>query len=924
MLEKLIQLKRSPNVILLLGYIMLSLLITTIWFGSADLLIYTDTHFPFINLEKYLERTFTIPDTAYFPASYDIRHLILCTYALLFIPFTGLWSLQLASLMQRIMLFALLFFSFSSISYFLFCISKITRQKLSYTAIFITALLYGFNTYAAIIIWRPFTPYLFHYALFPLFASFSLRYFSSNRKKYLLALLLLSFFIFPSYTIAPSLIFDFAVIILLFLSTKHIFQKSLAQVIYTLMKISAGILLLSIPLILVTLSEPSLMYTQYSKITAITESPESLIGLIKYNSPNIIRALFYSGYPPLYTSHFSWYQNYTSYFELLLLAYVSWLITLGILTGIKRDNGHFLWFGFLVIWLVFLFMLTGSNNPLPEVKLWIFQIKFFDMLRSVYARFGEYVILSSLPFIYLGICKLVSLRKSKIYKRVVSIFLALLVLVPSLPILKADFLKAQNSTVPSDQARFPNSYLFLNKLNDQEGSTDYLYITIPSSSSVKSRLWNNGTDGYVGPDIFPFILNGASITDRKIRSNVLNFILHGKFEELQDILPVRYLILTFDHEFLSSIEKQILNNYLCIFKRELPLVYLDENLAVFKLPVNIQNDSSSWRIVVLDQRKASVASNIFSNSHYSIIYQNLPLDASYILPNYIGKVFNFAELNKMKINSTVNLKTTANSYWTCPIYIVLPKVTERLYLAAEFKPPEKNWNIYSGFWSAETLQWNYTLLTKSSSSNLSFVTDFANNKIIIEDNFSKKEFQIPAEWIEILNLRLGTPDKISQNLGGEIGIYAGRNLTEIAIIDDLLVEIYENNLLAIPSDVTVTELSSMRISPTLWKVSANTTEPFVLAFLEAYDPLWHAYINGEKIRSIPLYNVINSFWINQTGQLEITIEYEPQRWFYIGCAISLTTFLACTGYLTYTCTKNKNIPHKIKQKLKHLLAGNQK
>ena len=86
----------------------------------------------------------------------------------------------------------------------------------------------------------------------------------------------------------------------------------------------------------------------------------------------------------------------------------------------------------------------------------------------------------------------------------------------------------------------------------------------------------------------------------------------------------------------------------------------------------------------------------------------------------------------------------------------------------------------------------------------------------------------------------------------------------------------------------------------------------MLVFTEAYDPLWVAYVNGEKINSIPLYGVINGFWINQTGQLTITIEYEPQRWFNLGCIISLTTLLACTTYLIITHIKQKRRQYKQK------------
>ncbi len=95
-----------------------------------------------------------------------------------------------------------------------------------------------------------------------------------------------------------------------------------------------------------------------------------------------------------------------------------------------------------------------------------------------------------------------------------------------------------------------------------------------------------------------------------------------------------------------------------------------------------------------------------------------------------------------------------------------------------------------------------------------------------------------------------------------------------------------------------------KINPTLWKVKVKAEKPFMLSFAEAYDPLWEAriYINGKKIKtvkSLPLYAVINGFWIDKTGDLDIVIRYKPQDWFEIGLAISALTFLGCIGYLVY-------------------------
>lgn len=95
-----------------------------------------------------------------------------------------------------------------------------------------------------------------------------------------------------------------------------------------------------------------------------------------------------------------------------------------------------------------------------------------------------------------------------------------------------------------------------------------------------------------------------------------------------------------------------------------------------------------------------------------------------------------------------------------------------------------------------------------------------------------------------------------------------------------------------------------KIDPTLYKVKVNATKPFMLTFAESYDPLWEArvYKGGEKVevvKSIPLYSVINGFWINETGNLEIGIRYKPQDWFELGLWISGLTFVGCVGYLFY-------------------------
>jgi len=61
----------------------------------------------------------------------------------------------------------------------------------------------------------------------------------------------------------------------------------------------------------------------------------------------------------------------------------------------------------------------------------------------------------------------------------------------------------------------------------------------------------------------------------------------------------------------------------------------------------------------------------------------------------------------------------------------------------------------------------------------------------------------------------------------------------------------------------------------------------------------------EKVRLIPLYSVINGFWINETGELEIVIRYKPQDCFELGLKISATTFTSCMAYLFYDWRREK-------------------
>jgi hypothetical protein len=109
-----------------------------------------------------------------------------------------------------------------------------------------------------------------------------------------------------------------------------------------------------------------------------------------------------------------------------------------------------------------------------------------------------------------------------------------------------------------------------------------------------------------------------------------------------------------------------------------------------------------------------------------------------------------------------------------------------------------------------------------------------------------------------------------------------------------------------------TILDYSRVNPTKIVATINATQPFILAVSEALDQSWKANVNGKQIENSPLYLGLKGFDINQTGLLQVTIEYEPQQWFLYGSIISATSVIFCFAYLVHSFTKNKAIMKRIK------------
>jgi len=165
-----------------------------------------------------------------------------------------------------------------------------------------------------------------------------------------------------------------------------------------------------------------------------------------------------------------------------------------------------------------------------------------------------------------------------------------------------------------------------------------------------------------------------------------------------------------------------------------------------------------------------------------------------------------------------------------------------------------------------------------------------------------------SEWIS------GTPEQIQKSLNSIAGLVLEKSFGEIDIYRNtywkpthayLLPETLSENLISnytlvenLIKDGEVVELNE--INPTLYRARIETEQPFILIFNESYDKGWTMNVNGKEYEPFNAFGFTNGYQIYEKGNLEITLEYKPQRWFYCGAIVSLVSFVGCFGYLIYS------------------------
>ncbi len=99
----------------------------------------------------------------------------------------------------------------------------------------------------------------------------------------------------------------------------------------------------------------------------------------------------------------------------------------------------------------------------------------------------------------------------------------------------------------------------------------------------------------------------------------------------------------------------------------------------------------------------------------------------------------------------------------------------------------------------------------------------------------------------------------------------------------------------------------LQSSPTGYRVKViDAKRPFMLVFSEQYAPDWELFIDGKKIKPVPVDTLLNGYPLKKKGTYEVSIRYHPQKWVNIGLIPSILTLIVCFGFLLVDRRRRKS------------------
>jgi hypothetical protein len=590
------------------------------------------------------------------------------------------------------------------------------------------------------------------------------------------------------------------------------------------------------------------------------------------------------------------YYNYPIIAILMFVPFITAVVALLFKSNKSRFNAYIM--GCI---LIFIFLATGLHDPIARiVNSQLYQhIPLMSMFREPASKFT----LLAIPFLALLIGyaadKIANIKlnvipkKLKLAKIFVLLFLAFSFIVSSLPIFTPSFFGGfvgESSYVKIPQYWFQAS----DWINDQPGDWKILLTPLNDFYQMNYSWGYYGSDQllerfFEKPILSTAALNGY-ITNDNTSKNLMQIRTAVKsnnaneFKALLDLLSIKYIIQRND----------IVTN-----------VY-DANHVLFSLQAgnNLKTPVEMQLFFAEQSNYLKLVKSFGQIDIYEYIQDKSSINA---LSTSTLEQIDIHIYERTIINNTIenwDWIALSRSQVTCQI-----SQNNGSLKADMWTSPNASIRINSPLIQVE-IESRYIIKAEISANNVDRVeikiAEYSHDRTLLENwslaeidsgKFTSydliSEFEPRTENTKYLNIQIW-------NIFGNVTTHSVLTVDNLSVTGTNFTlnltgieKLYANN----PDKPTLSRIQNL--SPTKIVVTVNATQPFILVTGQVLDRFWFANMNGQKISPTPVYLGLKGFIVNQTGQFEVTIEYEPQIEFNYLLALSGATLLILVIALVY-------------------------
>lgn len=716
----------------------------------------------------------------------------------------------------------------------------------------LAALFYIWNPFVFFNIWHRFLLAMFFFEpLLPASIYFLYKVFKTNNILYLLAFLITSFILSSAFSLPSNAITLWIILFFLLLSNTIEIRRPSKALLKYIGWFSFFLL--------------SWVLTNLWWITPLNYQATLVYSPVFGTNENIAVLRSISNQFPFLTSISLGYKNMLS----MLQGIISFVMLLIVWLGFKERESKEIRNFLLILVLVSYFVLNGSNFPTGQIFEFFFEkVSQIQLFRNPYEKFGIV-----LAFAYSLLFPLGILYLSKI-SRYISIFLVILIFgFLFIPVWLRNVFGDENINF---YVSVPVDYKQVNELLNQD-TDEFRVLQLPLLVSGGSAY--NWPNKYFGIHPNSFLFDKPSLEGLVLMKNPDNYwrvlregFYTGKIKQLLKYANIKYLVL----------HKDIDTDYSQSEDTETTLSYLDhgvipDSASSFRICYDLTNLMYIFgKVKFFGECKLDPLNSDWSNINF-LSFEIKSDSAGQIRVDVVdrdgqrlvfeGKSENIYTLSENEVNNTklftLNLRVPTEKYAKfSPIKVdhlevtfipssvnVIPKVRiESIYL-------DKGTKVANDYWSK--IYSTPNLEVYQVDDNYFYPRIYAVGSLLEVDN-----------WESLLKLN-SLPEAFYLNDQQDKDINYDMNLDK--------------------PDIKFKKLSNTKYEIYI----RNATPPFWLVFSETFSPDWKAKLSsGKEFVHFTVNGFANGYFINQTGNFTIELDYIVQQGIEKYRAISLLAFIA--------------------------------